>query len=281
MRWIVAGDGGVVPWYAPSRGSADAVVTVRMPDGSDLTTSGVGAREAVDTTLAEGAPAGADTLRLSASLTLRERGTYRLGGNRSEMVRVKTWDGVNVQLEHALRHPHAALADFESTLFEYTLPAGQDPGDNWRAFFAWSGGPAHPVRFGVALHGFDNPLTPPLLWGYDATLPNRHPFTDWDAVCDRAFQAVVSRVSARGVPIWDYLDSEQLLDACAFMAWRDAEIPSGAEFADLRAALAVRIEEEIEAYCSCVGADVDRSGAIATDEKRGRTGRGTFSRKPA
>lgn len=281
MLWGVQGFDLALSWYAPTRAAADGTVTVRGPGGAVVTT-GVAAREAVDTTLASGVGAGARELVLSAAQTLRSRGLYRLGGDRPEVVQVRVSDGVNVVLERPTRYGHEALADFESTLLTYTLPGASvtPTGDNWRAYFAITGYPAHPVRFGVSKHGFDNPLTPELLFAYDETLPDKHPFRDWEAACDRAFQSVVARVSARGIPAWDYLDSEQLLEACAFQAWRDAATAFGPEFRDLREELSARVDEEIDLYCTTVGVDSDRDGAVSTPEKHGRTGTGRGSRKP-
>lgn len=288
MTVIVETIGGPLEAYTPTRAAADGTVRVKKRDGTVVVAAGVAAREAVDTTLSVGVAEGAESLTLAAAFTGAVGRRYLIsgGGGHSEEIVVERYSGTVVYPEQPLRWPHAPGSDFESCRLTYTVLAADvaagTADDAWRAEWSWGAGLA-PVTtvFAVAKVGrvHFNPLSPARLFQFDPTLPRKFALADWDGLVERAWTEVQARVSARGLPVYDYLDATGLEAAVAYVARLLASEAYGPGDAE-RAYLDERADRQIDLYCATSPVDEDRSDSIAEDEEKGRTGSRTTTRRP-
>lgn len=278
MHWITKDIGGEVAWYAPQRPDAGPTVEVRDRSGTVVPAATAATIENVNRTLAVGCEAGAESLQLDAAPTLRSRGRYRLGGDRPEVVQVRNVSGTTVYLQYPTAYDHSLGDAFQSTRVSYTVSAAAaaSPGDNWRAVFSYAlsgvAQPPHTVEFGVALNWFGNPCTLLTLRRLEPNIVANMPAeADFDDICERAFDEVSERLTARGVHIYDYLGSDKLERACGYMGLFLCAELYGQAFRDERERLSRRAEAALTLFAAVTPTDEDRDGVVSPYERSGPT----------
>lgn len=290
MRFIPKDVGGEIDWYAPSRPAAGPTVQVLDDQGAVLVAAGTAAAlDSVDTTLAQGAARGAVVLELvsGASVAAGRRYALSQSGSITESVLVESVSGVWARLRDPLAHDHPASSAFQGTRISYAVTAGQaaTTGDHRLAIFSWSIGATaqapQPVEFAVSLRAFANPLDPAVLRRYDPDLLAKVPgHIDLVDLCDLAFHEVADRVTARGVPLYDYRGGSAKLErACAYAALLIAAETYGEAYSGQREYLAGRRDELVQVFAASAAADVDRDGVIDAGEERGQTGARAVGRR--
>ncbi len=277
-RWLPRDIGGELFVYAPVRPDAGPTVEIRNRSATVIAAGTAATLESINTTIAQGAEAGAQQLELSASQTLRHRGLYIVGGVRPEVVQVKSYSGVSVQLQNELCYGHAGGVAFQSSRISYTVSAATATplGDHWQAVFSYAvsavAQPPITEEFAIALHHFQNPCTP---WSMRRIEPQLvHHLSanaDWDEICDRAFETVCDRLTARGIPIYDYIGSSRLERACSYMGVYLCAETYGQDFKAERDLFAKRAEAELSLFAATSPADEDRDGVVSAHEGSGRT----------
>lgn len=278
-RWLAKSIGGELSWRAPARPDAGPTVEIRDRGGSSVVAAGTAATlESVETTIAEGAEEGATSIRLSTSPTLRRRGIYLLGGDEIEEVQVKSVDGPNVELQHALAYSHPTLAAFESTRISYTLSGAlaTPEGDHWQAIFSYAidavAQPPHTEEFAIALHHFTNPCSVLGMRRIEPEIMNRLAAAhDLDDIRERAFDEVCDTLTARGIPVYDYIGSTKLARACDYMALFLIAETYGQDFDKDRTRLHGRMTGQLQLFTATTPVDENRDGVISAYESSGRT----------
>lgn len=291
MIFLTLGMAGTVEWYAPLRPDAGPTVTIRNRDGSEEVAAGTAATlNAVDTTLAEGAAAGATSLLLTDATGVSVNRRYLVSGQsaQSDVVEVKQVVGTTVTLKYPLVYAHPNASDFESTLVSYSisstvLASTDQPQDYWSMEVAWAvGGVTQTpgvVMFHTTLHPVTNPVSPIDLYRIEPFLSrNLAVDTDLQDICTRAFDEVCERLFARSIKPYDVIGSKQFERAVQYLALFLCAEQYGQAYATEQDRLWKRFGDTLEVFQANAAVDDDQDRAVETHEKRAGRGGGDIGR---
>lgn len=283
MRWLPAGFGGLIEWWAPLYPDVNPTVEIRDASQVVVAAGAAASRDAnPNTTISAGAVAGSDVLSVASATGLAINQRLLLSGQNAqrEMAKVRSFSGTTVRLMTPLVHDHPSGAALQSTRISYTLTgaAAANAGDHWLMTVSWAVGavaqPPHALEFAVSRYGMTNPLTEHSLMRLDPQLLLRAPAGfDWTDLYERAFQEAAERVTARGVPLYDYRGGAEKLERLgSYVALLLCAEQWGEAYRGQREEIRARVDEVLAVFVAVAAADVDRSQTVTEPETQGRTG---------
>lgn len=256
----------------PARPDAAPTFAVYAPEGGSVET-GTSTLDAVDTTLASSAAAGASTLTLTSGTGVVAGRRYLLGGTEElggEQVTVRAVSGAAVTLLRPLARAAASGATFESTRVSVTLAAIATVGRHYRVELAYDvsavAQPPFVVPFDVVRYTPRTLLTFEELRDLDPLLAKRFPAGGWfPALRDRAWSMILHAVASKVAP-GALAGAIDLTIPHGYLVRALLAENAGLDFEPHRAQLMARYSYELETALAATAIDSDQDGAVESNE---------------
>lgn len=260
----------------PDRADATPSFTVTGPSGGVLLTSTPATLDAVDTTLASAAAAGATSVSVTSASGVTVGRKYLLGGPEAtggERVTVRAVSGATVSLARPLRTSKSNGASFRSTRVECAVTAAAVPsyGRHYRLTISWDVStvdqPPVEVPFDVTRYVPLTHLSVDDVADLDPILAKRLPAGLWaPALIAQSWDMLLRRVAAKKEP-GALIGSIDLTTPHAYLFRALLAETAGSDFATYRDDLRARYDAELELSLAAAAFDDDGDGSPEPHER--------------